>query len=240
MSTAAIVLIVMGFLGVFAVCGGGVLVALLLPAVQAAREAARRNQCSNNLKQIGIALQNYHDVHKTFPPAYTVDANGNKMHSWRVLILPFIDDSISHNVAENYHFDEPWDSPNNQRLGAVAPSIFNCPSSMDDGPTTNYVAVVGEETVWPGDRPLGIRAIRDGTSRTIQVVETIDSGIHWMEPRDLSFAEAEQGLRSRHPGGSNAVFADSHVQFLPNDIPPAVLRAMLTREGQESVDVSAW
>jgi prepilin-type processing-associated H-X9-DG protein len=240
MSTAAIVLIVMGFLGVFAVCGGGVLVALLLPAVQAAREAARRNHCMNNLKQIGIALQNYHDVNKTFPPAYTVDSSGNKMHSWRVLILPYLDDPISANVAKNYRFDEPWDSPNNKRLGEIAPSIFNCPSSMDDGPTTNYVAVVGEETAWPGDRPRRIREIRDGTSRTIQVVETVDSGIHWMEPRDLTMEEAEQGLRSGHPGGSNAVFCDSHVQFLPNDIPPDVLRAMLTCAGQEPVDVTAW
>ena len=88
--------------------------------------------------------------------------------------------------------------------------------------------------------PLGIRAIRDGSSRTIQVVETIDSGIHWMEPRDLSFAEAELGLRSGHFGGANAVFADSHVQFLPDDIPPSVLRAMLTREGREAVDVTVW
>ena len=72
---------------------GGILIALLLPAVQAAREAARRTQCSNNLKQIGLAMHNYHDVNQQFPPAYIADADGQPMHSWRVLILPYLEHS---------------------------------------------------------------------------------------------------------------------------------------------------
>ncbi len=75
---------------VFLVCSG-ILAGLLLPAVQAAREAARRVQCSNNLKQIGLALHNYNAAYKSLPPPYTVDANGQKLHSWRTLILPFIE-----------------------------------------------------------------------------------------------------------------------------------------------------
>ncbi|MFN0054259.1 MAG: DUF1559 domain-containing protein, partial [Planctomycetales bacterium] len=77
-------------LAVLLVCGG-ILAALLLPAVQQAREAARRTQCKNNLHQIGLALHNYHDAFNSFPPAYIPDASGRPMHSWRVLILPFLD-----------------------------------------------------------------------------------------------------------------------------------------------------
>ena len=87
---------------------GGILVALLLPAVQASREAARRAQCANNLKQIGLAFHNYHDAHKTFPPAYIPDKDGKPMHSWRVLILPYLEQQA---LYKRYNFDEPWDSP---------------------------------------------------------------------------------------------------------------------------------
>src|SRR5258707_9716343 len=71
----------------------GVLVALLLPAVQAAREAARRNQSLNNLRQISIALQNYHDTRKTFPAHAIYSADGKPLLSWRVQILPFIEEN---------------------------------------------------------------------------------------------------------------------------------------------------
>ncbi|MEZ6114117.1 MAG: DUF1559 domain-containing protein [Pirellulaceae bacterium] len=84
---------------------------MLLPAVQTAREAARRSQCSSNLKQIELALHNYHDTFKSFPPAYIADANGRPMHSWRVLILPFME---QRELYDQCRFDEPWDGPNNQ------------------------------------------------------------------------------------------------------------------------------
>ena len=103
-----------------------ILVALLLPAVQQAREAARRTQCKNNLKQIGIALHSYHDVYKTFPPAYIPDEDGKPMHSWRVLILPFIEQQA---LYEQYDFNEPWDGPNNSQLANVVISVYQCPSS---------------------------------------------------------------------------------------------------------------
>src|SRR6476661_8060061 len=102
-----------------------VLVALLLPAVQQAREAARRSQCKNNLKQIGLALHNYHDVNGCFPPAYIADENGKPMHSWRVLILPYLDQAALHT---EYNFSEPWDGPNNSRLLARRPAVYACPS----------------------------------------------------------------------------------------------------------------
>src|SRR5262245_52749889 len=99
--------------------------ALLLPAPRQAREAARRMQCSNHLKEIGLALQNYHDVYQSFPPAYVANGEGRPMHSWRVLILPYLGHKA---LYDQYHFDEPWDGPNNSQLHKEKVSVFCCPS----------------------------------------------------------------------------------------------------------------
>jgi hypothetical protein len=90
-----------------------VLIAFLLPAVRSARGAAYRSHCSSNLKQIALALHNYHDTFGAFPPAYVADESGKPMHSWRVLILPFLESSP---LYDKYRFDEPWDGPNNRQL----------------------------------------------------------------------------------------------------------------------------
>src|SRR6476620_4852071 len=97
------------------------------PAVDmGSREAARRMQCSNNLHNIAIALQNYHDDHGSFPPAYIAAADGKPMHSWRVLLLPYLD---REDLYAKYRFDEPWDGPNNSQLHGQALKVFLCSSS---------------------------------------------------------------------------------------------------------------
>jgi prepilin-type processing-associated H-X9-DG protein len=244
LSGCAVAAIVVACLGVAMFCFLGIAVALLLPAVQAAREAARRNACTNDLRQIGIALLNYHDTYRTFPPAYVADADGKPMHSWRVLILPFLEQDL---LYKQYDFREPWDGPNNARLAEKMPSVFRCPSDPGDAPITTYLAVVGPQTAWPGADGVRIRAIRDGTSNTLLVVENADAGINWMEPRDLTFDEAARGINpaskpgisSHHPGGVNAVFCDSHVQYLSNDVPPDKVQALLTINGGEVIDPNA-
>lgn len=241
-SSPALMIVIIVVAGFFFLFCSGILVALLLPAVQAPREAARRNACSNHMKQIGIALMNYHDTYHTLPPAYLADANGKPMHSWRVLILPYLERA---DLYAQYDFDEPWDGPHNSRLAAQMPDVFRCPSSNDADNLTNYVAVVGAETMWPGAGAVGLRDIADGSSTTIAVVETTGSGINWLEPRDLTFDEAVQGINSPanpsissiHSGGVvNVLFVDSHVVALPDDIPPNVIRALLTIKGMETID----
>jgi prepilin-type processing-associated H-X9-DG protein len=224
-------------------CFLGIAVALLLPAVQAAREAARRNVCTNNLKQIGLAVLNYEATYRSFPPAYVADADGKPMHSWRVLILPFLEEN---QLYQQYDFNEPWNGPKNSQLAMRMPRVFRCPSDPDDVMETNYLAVVGPETVWHGAEGARVRGIRDGTSNTILVVENAGGKIDWMEPRDLSFDEAlrginpptQPGISSHHPIGVNVLFCDGHVQFLANEMAPTVLRALLTAAGGEPLNPS--
>ncbi len=132
-----------------------ILIALLLPAVQAAREAAQRAQCTNNLKQIGLALHNYHDTYGTFPPPAITDANGNPLLSWRVAILPFLGEDGLYN---QFHLDEPWDSPNNQPLSFQLPSVYKCPSQPESvPPMTTYQVIVGPGTFF--ERAVSMREI---------------------------------------------------------------------------------
>ena len=218
----------------------------LLPLRRAAQEAS----CEANLRTIGLALRNYHSAYGCFPPAYTTDAAGNPMHSWRVLILPF---AGKHALYRAYRFDEPWNGPNNSRLARKMPEFFACRAHARPA-YSNYAVVVGPETAFPGTRSSSVSQITDGTTITVLVVEVKGGAIPWMEPRDLNMpAIAEpkgekfmaalratgtdllrQGIadRDHHSKGANFLFADQHVErFKIND--GAFLRAQLTIAGGE-------
>lgn len=219
--------------------------ALLVPAYQDYPVASRRAVCSNNLEQLGLALHNYHNAYRCFPPAYIADESGRPMHSWRVLILPLIEEE---QIFKAYSFNEPWDGPNNRKLAKHAVSAFRCPSDQknlkDEGLMTSYVAVVGPDTAWPGSKCTKTADFGDGTASTILLIEVKDSGIHWMEPRDLDISQmapginttSGKGISSNHPGGAIVVFADGHTRFVSEDVSPATIRALLTRNGGEEVD----
>lgn len=238
-SSSSTLVVVLLIVCVVALSCGGLLVALLLPAVSAAREAARRMQCSNNLKQIALAMHNYHDVHKCFPPAFTVDEDGNKLHSWRTVILPYMEQSA---LYEQIRLDEPWDSEHNRQFAETVIPAYQCPSSGAEGATTNYMVIVGEHTIFPGAEGRSIAKIVDGTSNTLLVVEVSGQEVPWMAPVDLdhetlqlAINQAESGMGSEHPGGMNAAFADGSVQFLADAIDPDMLRRLITCDDGEPV-----
>jgi prepilin-type processing-associated H-X9-DG protein len=244
-SPALWIIIGIAVLGVIVVCGG-ILLALMLPAVSAAREAARRSQCTNNLKQLGLAMHEYHDNYKCFPPAYIPDEDGKPMHSWRVLLLPYLEQQP---LYEAYNFDEPWDSPGNLALAAQMPPFFRCPSDGESGRSeTSYAMLVGPQTISDGPTANGIGDIKDGTSNTILLVEVTGSGINWLEPRDVDVEKsalainnpAGTGIRSNHPGGVNILFCDGAAQFLSETIDPQVLKGLSTINGGEPVRYDDW
>jgi prepilin-type processing-associated H-X9-DG protein len=201
---------------------------------------ARRAQCQNNLKQIGLALLNYEQANKCFPPAVFTDDRGKPTMSWRVAVLPY--DELS-SLYDAYDRKQSWDSPYNRALGKTSVESFHCPSDPDataNSTETNYVRIVGKDTI--GGRPneaVKISDITDGTSNTIIVVEVSGLHINWAEPRDVTVDEfmelVAKGRASHHSGGFQALFADGSVHFISNALDPKTLRSLLLRNDSQPV-----
>ncbi len=213
-------------------------IALLLPQIRSAREPARRNSCKNNLKQIALALHIYEEEHGALPPAYTVDAEGNRLHSWRTLLLPYMGET---RLYESIDLSKPWDDPVNAKARETAVDSYECPSSPEPHGLTNYLAVVGPDCAFFGFDPRKLAEITDGPANTIMVIDVNrERVIHWMSPHDITKEEVlEYGPESRmhHPGIILAMFADGHSQAIDLDIDQGILRAMLTIAGGEAISV---
>ncbi len=179
-----------------------VLIALLLPAVQAAREAARRAQCTNNMKLIMLAMHNYHSATNAFPRNIT-SKDGKRLLSWRVAILPYIDQAV---LYSKFKLDEPWDSPHNKELIPAMPGVFQCPSRGTGPPfTTTYRGFTGPGAFFEPGRDLSIADFTDGTSNTLAIVEAREA-VLWTMPDELLFPNQAEGApwaqAPRIPAGS--------------------------------------
>lgn len=213
-----------------------VLVALLLPAIGTAREAARRSQSSNNMKQLGLALHNYHDVHNAFPPVVVKDANGQPLYSGRVLLLPYMEQQA---LFSAWKPDEPWDSAANLPLSRTTMQVFQDPSNASPTPgETNYFFITGAGAMFEdtGQR-MSFADISDGTSNTIMMVEVKGQGASWAEPRDIDISAAVPLPPSNHPGGNIVLFGDGSVRMIDSSLPPQTIRAALTRNGGEPISL---
>jgi prepilin-type processing-associated H-X9-DG protein len=215
----------------------GMLVALILPAIQAAREAARRNQSMSHLKQLILSMHVYADSHKVLPPHASYSPDGKPLLSWRVHVLPYMEQA---QLYSQFKLDEPWDSPHNRALIPLMPEMFANPNlvAVEEG-KTNYLALVGPQCVLDGS-PNGVAfaKISDGTSKTMVLVEAdADRAVEWTKPADVEFdpSNPSAGFGKLRPGGCNAAFADGHVEFITGDLDPATLKALVTRNGREVV-----
>ncbi len=216
----------------------GILVALLLPAVQAAREAARRNSSMNNVKQIMLAMLNHESATKSFP-AHANYKDGKPLLSWRVHILPYLEQQALYN---QFHLDEPWDSEHNKTLIAKMPEVY-IDSSSGKNPTeglSHYLGVKGAGNLFNGtEKGTSMKQITDGTSNTIAVVQVSDDrATTWTKPDDWE-VDPENPLNgltgSMHPGTFVVGFCDGSVRMIAENIDKDVFKKLLTISGGETV-----
>lgn len=213
----------------------GMLVGLLLPAVQAAREAARRMTASNELKQIGLAMHNHHAAFKSLPDRAIRDADGKPLLSWRVKILPFIEQN---ELYGQFHLDEPWDSEHNIKLLPMMPSTYVDPSVPLQPGHTVFQVPVGDKVLFSETGAPKFRDVLDGLSNTIMVVEcNRDEAVPWTKPEDitvdLNSPMAQMG--NTHVNGFHVLMSDGAVKFITKNIDQDVFRALFTKAGREPI-----
>lgn len=207
----------------------------LKPAFVGVHDANTRVRVSNNLKMIALGMHNYHDANGAFPPHGNY-VKGKPMLSWRVHLLPYLDQS---ELYKQFKLDEPWDSEHNSKLIPQMPAIFAPRNKKlaQQGKTT-YLVPYGKDLVFEGQKGGSIRDITDGSSNTIMAVEAADeAAVIWTKPDDLNFDPKKplQGLIGPDPRGFMAAFADGSVRFIAKTINVETLLALFTRNGGEVV-----
>ena len=238
----------------------GILVGLLMPAVQAAREAARKASCKNNLRQVGIALHNYHSALRSLPTG-CIEWRGynspptHRQFAWSALILPFLEQS---NLTAKINFNVPYDHPVNADAAKTRLQVYECPTAPERDMVmgrTDYGGLYGERLVnrrnvdngiFLYDRKIRFADIRDGLSQTLAVSEDVGGpDVEWINGRNV-FVQAggindpqawsgDNEIRSLHTSGAMMLFADGHVDFVSESLDRTVLAAIITRAGGETV-----
>jgi len=199
-------------------------------------QAPAKMKSSNNLKQLALAMHLYHDKFGTFPPATVYGKDGKTpLYSWRVAILPFIEEDRLH---KEFKLDEPWDSEHNKKLLEKMPKVYapvtGKPKEKD---TTHYQLFVGGGAMFEDKKKTRFPDITDGTSNTIMIVEA-EEPVQWSKPADLTYdpKKALPKLGGLFKDGFNAALGDGSVRFIRNGNDEALLRALITRSGGEIVD----
>jgi hypothetical protein len=223
------------------------------------RERALLSRSHGNLKQIGIAYHNFHDLHNGAPPAYLADKDGKPLLSWRVLLLPYLEEVP---LYQQFRFDEPWDGPNNKKLLDKMPKVYADPLHGETGPYTHYAAITGKNTAFPrtgvkvtdGKNPLAgfkpgtdsvvFGQMVDGLSNTIVIGSVSpEQKIPWTKPEDIELKDdfpplGKSGSFAAPYGsgaGAHGVFllGDASVRTIRADIDGETLRRLLTiNDGQ--------
>lgn len=239
----------------------GIGTALLLPAVQGARSAARRVSSQNNLKQIGLGLHNYHDVYRSFPSgtiAGSADDPQDRL-SWLVEITPYLELDQVHRAIDK---ESPWDSPDNIEVAAAADTtVFENPNlelerTEEDIAVSSYAGCAGvgkgaallpannnKAGIFGLNRKSSIRDITDGTSNTLMVGEINKDRGAWTaggKPTLREFTEepyinGPDGFGGNSPGGSQFLLGDGSVRFLSEDLDPSIAEALMTQAGGEVI-----
>jgi hypothetical protein len=201
--------------------------ALLVPAVQQAREAARRSQSKNNLKQFGLALHNYHASHTTFPPGGTFDSTGRDHHGWYTMIAPYLDASPLYNSINQL---EPWNSPHNAALFRFNPPITRNPSIHDDTPEHDFGVIhySANAHLMAANSSVTLSDIDDKENSFI-AGELGGDFIPWACPynwRPLKTLDATPRTYGRPAIGGHFLMVDGSVRWIMPDVSADALEAL--------------
>jgi prepilin-type processing-associated H-X9-DG protein len=210
----------------------------LVSMIQSSQVAAARARTFNNLRQIALAMHNYHDTYGCLPPAVMLGPDGKTTHSWRVALLPFLE---ALDVYDKYRFDEPWNSEHNLALADSMPAVYRHPGDNARSTNTSYFVLTGEGGLFgakPTKKGMSFRDVLDGTSNTVLAVES-KQNTPWMKPADIEF-DATRGMAQftpLHKTGVNAAFADGSARLLPANLETKKLNAVFTAAASEIVDI---
>jgi WD40 repeat protein len=218
------------------------LVAVLVPVFGKMRAGAGQAQAANHLRHIAVAMHNYHATYNAFPPHASYDANGKALLSWRVHLLPYLEQQ---QLYQQFHLNEPWDSDHNRKLISKMPELYGDPGSpLSREGKAVFVVPVGKETIFQGGaKGTPMVDIPDGTSNTILVLEVpAERAVTWTKPEDLNVSAQDPlpGLLGRGRPSIPVAFADGSLRVVLPVVSPRSVWAMLTRNGGEVLpDVQA-
>lgn len=215
--------------------------ALLMPGVRSSRPAALRAHSLNSMRNIGVALMKYSALHNGhLPPAYTTDEQGNKLHSWRTLILPYMDETA---LFQEIDLEKPWDDPVNELARQTKVPGYWCPVMNPDSLQTTYMAITASGGMFSGPDGIRIEDVNqmDGQTETLMLIEVpIKHAVHWMEPIDADERLLELLDDDHHHSKVHVIYADGHSETLPTDIDRETLKKLITCNGGEKIDPAQY
>ncbi len=211
-------------------------VAALKKKAELAELAGLKGVSENNLKQLALAMHNFHDTYNALPKPAIMSKDGKPLLSWRVAILPFIEQN---QLYQEFKLDEPWDSPANKKLLAKMPRIYEPVRGKTKVPHSTYYQVfVGPMTMFEvGKKALRLQDTLDGTSNTVMIVEAGEA-VPWTKPEDLPFdpkGKTLPKLGGLFPDGFFAAMGDGSTRWISRNFDPATMRAVITRNGGEVI-----
>ena len=198
--------------------------------IKQARETGLRAKRASNMRQVALAMLNYEHTHKQFPPAAIRDKQGKPLLSWRVAILPYLDQKA---LYDQFRLDEPWDGPNNRNLLDRMPAVYQGQRTEKDGKSTIMV-FTGKET--PFEEGISYRDFGDRAPNTIMAIEAgRDKAVPWTKPEDVRFdpQNPRAALGNISPQYFLAAMFDCSSHVLRSDLTAETLRRLINpREGQ--------
>ncbi len=217
----------------------------MVPASMQVRRAARRVEAANNMRQVMLAMHNYHDANGAFPGRFSKNDDDEQLLSWRVHLLPYLEES---DLYAEFNLDEPWDSENNKALIEKMPQCYFHPAARTEEGKTVYVVPQGEGSAItdPSDsgtpKGIGLGQIADGSSNTGVIFEaSAENAVVWTQPEDFKWEDIEDPVAALFGDwdgdGVNIAFGDGSVQFINKEKLREFIDKLITIDDGEAIDI---